>query len=785
MKLATLQAGQFVETGGETVKGDIGAARYLVVDGTVVGSKNQTLASGNTAVFQYSGATNNLDIINLQEGQTAGVIVFATYALLDAYTPVTAQEKASFKVTDDSNTSLNGYYSWVSGTVYTKDADLVVNTIDANNTSDAVSGKAVADYVEPNTTAINDLSIASLNLFNYEDPDVQMGYFVNWTNGNTIANASYNSTGFIEVTATLDYTVLYRSHTAYYDANKTYISGNNSATITEAAPANAEFMRVSTTSNLVITTIMISQSSSALDFEPFGQILKPSQLTGLNDFNYQDAAMSVFKTNYYTIGKNILDITESESGFRGSNGVLAASATYNVSDFIEVLPSTSYSYGADGVSTTMRFHTAYDEYKNVVSSEGSDSNATVLNVPATGVKYYKISYNKTQEPSNQLESGAVTPFESYGYTTSSIIKQKTITSADIALDSVAPLQTQFIINSVNLFDESTTESGFRGSSGTLIASSSYRVSDFIEVLPSTTYVSSNAGASSSMRFYTAYDESKVVVPSEGSDSSATSISVPATGVKYYKITREVSKTYFQLEEAVTPTSYVPYGLVMDSTIQIPAAQDKALTFYSSKNWTSYGDSITAQASWQPYTVARLGLVLTNIGVGGTKVSGSGTTSMNNDARVNTIPLDTEVLTILGGTNDWAQNVVLGNVDSINIQEFYGAFNVMLTKIYTRVPTAQVVMMSTPYGELYTYVPRGWNNAYTNNAGLTTGDYAEACRVIAKRWGIPLADTYSDSGWNTVNIRDFVKDDGGLLHPDVAGGKRMSASVTGKLVSLVV
>jgi hypothetical protein len=148
MKLATLQAGQFVETGGETVKGDIGAARYLVVDGTVVGSKNETLASGNTAVFQYSGATNNLDIINLQEGQTAGVIVFATYALLDAYTPVTAQEKASFKVTDDSNTSLNGYYSWVSGTIYTKDADLVENVIDPNNTSDGVSGSAVATFTE-------------------------------------------------------------------------------------------------------------------------------------------------------------------------------------------------------------------------------------------------------------------------------------------------------------------------------------------------------------------------------------------------------------------------------------------------------------------------------------------------------------------------------------------------------------------------------------------------------------------------------------------------------------
>ena len=150
MKLASLKEGQFVETGGEVVKGDIGAARYLVVDGTVAGSKNETLASGNTAVFQYSGATNNLDIINLQQGQTAGVIVFATYALLDAYTPTTAQESASFKVTNDPTSSLNGYYAWVSGTTYTKDADLANGVIELGNT-DATSGDTVFKVVRDNT----------------------------------------------------------------------------------------------------------------------------------------------------------------------------------------------------------------------------------------------------------------------------------------------------------------------------------------------------------------------------------------------------------------------------------------------------------------------------------------------------------------------------------------------------------------------------------------------------------------------------------------------------------
>lgn len=82
----------------------------------------------------------------LQIAQRSGVIAFRTYAALDAYTPTIEQQTASFKVTNDANHALNGYYSWVSATAYTKDADLVVNTIDEFNTSDAVSGKAVSLY---------------------------------------------------------------------------------------------------------------------------------------------------------------------------------------------------------------------------------------------------------------------------------------------------------------------------------------------------------------------------------------------------------------------------------------------------------------------------------------------------------------------------------------------------------------------------------------------------------------------------------------------------------------
>jgi lysophospholipase L1-like esterase len=893
-------------TGYEDLKLTTGALQIGVSSGGSIQTALNSLTEGQ---------------ISLTEGQIGGIIVFETYALLTANTPDTEQkEQASYKVTLDPDSSLNGAYSWVTGTTYRKDAELVENIIDPNNTSDGVSGSAVANYVEPNTLAISYISLPTLNLFNYEDPDVRLNHFVDWTNGNINSNGNFNATGFIKVTAALDYTVLYRSHVAYYDASKTFISGNNSGTITEAAPTNAEFMRISLPSSISITTVMISQSSSAIDFELFGRLLKQSQLTEFNDSNYQDGGMSVFKTNYYALGKNILNIADSESGFRGANGVLTSSTTYNVSDFIEVTASTSYSYSVNSNIAIMRFHTAYDEAKNVVSSQGSDSNATVLNVPATGVKYYKISYLKTHEPSNQLESGAVTPFKSYGYTATPLIKQKTITNADIAPssvaplqtqffqkgknlfndatsesgfrgkdgvlvassiyevsdfievlpstdyvssnvsasspmrfitaydenkvvvssegsdtsvntinvpatgvkyykisyaddmtkfqleegptvtfyepfgfeftgyiivtnadiapDSVAPLQTQFIINSANLFDEATSESGFRGANGVLVASSSYRVSDFIEVLPSTDYVSSNAGISSSMRFHTAYDEAKNVVSSQGSDSNATVLNVPATGVKYYKITVSVSNTRFQFEEGSTVTPFKMYGFVLTANINLPLE----VSPWAGVDWVSFGDSITQANGYQPYVASELELNSIVRGVGGSQISGSSTNSFNTDARIATLPTTCDALTMMGGTNDWAQNTALGtaSLTNVDVSTFYGAINVTLTKLFAKYPLARITINTTPYGEIANYEPRGWNNAYTNTQGLTTRDYANACKIAGSLWGVPVFEVQERAGWNTHNITDFVADG---LHPNSSGYRRIAEVVAAGLKSL--
>ena len=60
MKLATLQAGQFVETGGYYTKGDAGQAKYLIVAAQAAdGYGDHTLVNGTVAVLQLNGNPYN------------------------------------------------------------------------------------------------------------------------------------------------------------------------------------------------------------------------------------------------------------------------------------------------------------------------------------------------------------------------------------------------------------------------------------------------------------------------------------------------------------------------------------------------------------------------------------------------------------------------------------------------------------------------------------------------------------------------------------------------------
>jgi lysophospholipase L1-like esterase len=222
-----------------------------------------------------------------------------------------------------------------------------------------------------------------------------------------------------------------------------------------------------------------------------------------------------------------------------------------------------------------------------------------------------------------------------------------------------------------------------------------------------------------------------------------------------------------------------------------------LTIWNTRKWTAFGDSITYLNSWQPYVVKKLGLIHTNRGIGGTTVANTGSiayvdssgnymdrppnpqptgstqinSSMSVDDRINTIPTDTQLITIFGGRNDYGQNVPLGAITDTVDTTFYGALQIMINKIHTRIPNARKVILIPIYSS---------DDGTVNSVGKTFDDYRNAIKQIAYLYGYPVIDLKANTGINKLNSTAYLSDG---IHPNDAGGQRIAEVVIGQLKAL--
>ena len=146
--------------------------------------------------------------------------------------------------------------------------------------------------------------------------------------------------------------------------------------------------------------------------------------------------------------------------------------------------------------------------------------------------------------------------------------------------------------------------------------------------------------------------------------------------------------------------------------------------------TTLGDSITEGNTWQPFLSSVLGInIIKNAGVGGTTVADYAglvdkTLYMASDSRINTIPSDTQMLIFMGGSNDWSQSIPIGTISDSTKDTFYGAYQMVLDKVYARVPNARILLMLQPFRK----------DMYSNANGNVLQDYRDATEKIAKKYG---------------------------------------------------
>lgn len=212
--------------------------------------------------------------------------------------------------------------------------------------------------------------------------------------------------------------------------------------------------------------------------------------------------------------------------------------------------------------------------------------------------------------------------------------------------------------------------------------------------------------------------------------------------------------------------------------------------YVGKILCTYGDSITAQQTWQDYVQRELGFSkYYNHGVGGRRLM-----AMATDECLAEITEDFEVMLVMGGTNDWAQDRTIGTENDINTDDqtftgtFYGGLNALMKKLTTKYPTKRIVFMTqTPVknsnGENF-FLKKGSADGLKNSNGNTTRDFAKATLNACGNNHVPCIDLNSLVGWNENNISSFVLNENDMFfHPTSIGGKRMAECISGFLKSI--
>lgn len=220
--------------------------------------------------------------------------------------------------------------------------------------------------------------------------------------------------------------------------------------------------------------------------------------------------------------------------------------------------------------------------------------------------------------------------------------------------------------------------------------------------------------------------------------------------------------------------YTPNKLINPKYIDLNINRKQTKNWYNGKRVSFMGDSLTDNGSggfYINYLNDYFGFAnIKKSAIAGTRVSGV-TTVMGDpfwyDSRVNQLDIDSDVVFIMGGTNDANNNVSLGSPDISNCDTntFHGAYHVLISKLIykyykldtgyyadidysgvTQVDTArpiQIFLITPPY-------MLNTKNAY--NAIFT---FADAVIEIGKLLGCPVCDTRANSGVNMFT-REYYK-----------------------------
>ena len=578
------------------------------------------------------------------------------------------------------------------------------------------------------------------------------------SNGNMVNNSNgWSVSDFIPVLGDMQYCAKNIQHSYFYDENKTKISQITENPFT--TPTNCRFIRFSI--QFEPEKFFVNRGNVSLGYSEYGYKIKNQLPTkniaenAVNNENIENNSIHINKLSFVTKPINLLDKNEVKEniGLDNNSGkeILNKDSTF-ATIFIKVSANTSYSLSPINSNFVRTYY--YNKLKEFISSKGNENG--LITTPEN-CEYIRVTvYDKSRL--NQLCLIESDTLQSYVDGTPKILKDylpiNDIKNDIMNVNEVNKNKTK------NLFNRNTvTLDKYLNNGNMLDNSNGWKVSDFIEVEPNEQYIMSRDYKLFPTSFCFFYDENKNKI----SEITENPFTTP-TNCKFIRLSIQTEYEFLQVEKGNEIGYFIPYGFEEDY-------KDLLNSKWLNKKLVCIGDSITDGSKYQILVARATGMIrVLDNGVYGTTVSMARENAMSSDGRINIIPLDTDVITIMGGSNDWgAYNILVGNIDDCamgdvteteNTLTFMGAYQLMLNKLYKRLPNARIVIFEQPFRA----------NMTPTAEGKVLDDFRKATREIAYKYGYPLIKTYQNAGINQLNYQSYLRD---VVHPNDKGVLRLS------------
>lgn len=301
----------------------------------------------------YTGTVKNITAYFRSANDASSVGVYVNGASTTSNSISLTPSSNTRTIEPSADVYILKFYATAANVVNTEDVDF---TFTWESTSVPITRKiqTLEESVDQTVEAMDkkiDVQLGK-NLFN--KASITEGKYFN-SNGNKLDNASYAFSDFIEVDPSKQYFVSRNgggdvcgdsAYHCFYDETKTFIDSVVGSTQLITPPSGAKYIRLSIVYYTErIDTIQFEEGTSRTDYEEYsvlGGYISVDETPTLGSKN-PITSNAVARMTPIKMGKNLYNYeTDTPNKFLNTSGVISSNSQYQISDFIEVEPSTQY-----------------------------------------------------------------------------------------------------------------------------------------------------------------------------------------------------------------------------------------------------------------------------------------------------------------------------------------------------------------------------------------------------------------------------------------------------------